>query len=132
MAIMFFDLTYFDKMTRRAPYKNQFRSHFDITWYSVIELNWIGNIITYFERLTHFFAFLVFISTLICMSLWGFTNNLTLFVVGLKIYVNWWGGIQHPPLISLNKAIFGPKNHETILSHVRGALLVCLGSMKTP
>ena len=58
---------------------------------------------------------------------------LTLIVVGLKIYVNWWGGVFNtPPLISLNKAIFGPKNHETILSHVRGALLVCLGSMKTP
>ena len=93
----------------RPPYKNQFRSHFDITWYSVIELNWIGNMITYFERLTHFFAFLVLISphetfhllnsTLLCMSLWGFTNNLTLFVVGLKIYVNWWGGVQHIPML---------------------------------
>ena len=58
---------------------------------------------------------------------------LTLIVAGLKIYVNWRGGVFNtPPLISLNKAIFGPKNHETILSHVRGALLVCFGSMKTP
>ena len=35
------------------------------------------------------------------------------------IYIN--------PIISWNKAIFGPKNHETILSQARGANLVSVG-----
>ena len=37
-----------------------------------------------------------------------------------------------PPIISYNKTIFGPINHETILSQVRGAHLLCFGVFDPP
>ena len=43
------------------------------------------------------------------------------------------GGVFNtPPIISQNKAIFGPKNHETILSHERGAHLIYFGVFDPP
>ena len=97
----------------RPPYKNQFRSHFDpnfshyLVFSKWIELNGEHDYI--FWKVDPFLCFLVLISphetfhllnsTLICMSLWGFTNNLNLFVVGLKIYVNWWGGVFNTLLL---------------------------------
>ena len=56
-----------------------------------------------------------------------------LFWMGSKIYVMWrGGGVQHPPYYFIEKGNFGPKNHETILSQVRGAHLVCFGVIESP
>ena len=46
-------------------------------------------------------------------------NTLTLFQVGLKIYVSWWGGaFKAPPMFSLKMTYLGPKNNKTIIPHI--------------
>ena len=45
--------------------------------------------------------------------------GLTLFQVGLKIYVSWWGGaFKAPPMFSLKMTYLGPKNNKTIIPHI--------------
>ena len=44
---------------------------------------------------------------------------LTLFQVGLKIYVSWWGGaFKAPPMFSLKLTFLDPKNDKTIYPHI--------------
>ena len=46
-------------------------------------------------------------------------KHLTLFQVGLKIYVSWWGGaFKAPPMFSLKMTYLGPKNNKTIIPHI--------------
>ena len=46
-------------------------------------------------------------------------SDLTLFQVGLKIYVSWWGGaFKAPPMFSLKMTYLGPKNNKTIIPHI--------------